>query len=371
MWPGGGTSARGSFTQRGQKLGIWLRRAAGLQSTRALVGRVDPFRTLIDFPGFQDGFWLAALVGTGVLALGGIYRLLRRGTSRRSVMPLGFTGPAWVLVSLAILGGWNGYQRTDTLPSGLLWGLAILMVGGEIADRTPNPKIIGFVCAAPGAYLVGTAQAFPGPDWSKWVVIGTVAVGAPLAADLDRRSARLGLGPILWLIAVAGVYWTVPDTERMRPLIGAALPLAFTSWPKRWSRMGAGGVGAAVGLLLWVASIEGRGRNGSIVGAGACLGLFVAEPIGRVLTKGRIATLSRSMKVGTYECCLLAAQLVVVGYASRVVGLAQSGGTAVALLIPAVPVSVAVGGLIRASERLRPRSRRSISRRPRSASARQ
>lgn len=323
---------------------------------------MDPFRTLIDFPGFQDGFWLGAFVALVVLAIGGIYRLVRRGTSRRSVIPLGLTGPAWVVVSLAILGGWNGYQGTDVLPSKLLWGLMILMVGGEIADRTPNPKVIGFVCAVPGAFLVGTAEEFPGPGWTKWVVIGTVAVAAPLAADLDRRAARLGLGPILWLIAVAGVYWTVPDTERMRPLIGAALPLAFTSWPKRWSRMGAGGVGAAAGLLLWVASIEGRGRNGSIVGAAACLGLFVAEPIGRVLTKGRIAALSRSMKVGTYECCLIAAQLAVVGYASRVAGLVESGGTALAWLIPAFPVSVGIGGLFRASERLRPHSGRSLSR---------
>ena len=40
-----------------------------------------------------------------------------------------------------------------------------------------------------------------------------------MAADLDRRGARLGLGPVIWLITVFGVYVTVPDTELIRPLV--------------------------------------------------------------------------------------------------------------------------------------------------------
>lgn len=313
---------------------------------------MNPIQTLIDFPGFQDGFWLGLTLTFVLLAAGWALQFVRR----RSARPWGLTGPAWVMASLMILGGWNGYTGTDVLPSSLLWGLLVLLVGGEIADRTPNPKIIGILFAAPGAFLVGTSAEFPGPSWTKWLVIGVVTIGAPLAADLDRRAARLGLGPVLWLIAVAGLYWTVPDTERVRPLIGAAVPLAFTGWPKRWSRMGAGGLGAAIGLFLWVAAFEGRGRPGSIVGAAASLGLFLVEPIGRVLAKGRIAAISQSMKVGAYECCLIGSQLVVVGYASRVAGFAATGGGAFVLLLPAVPVAIALGGVVRVSKRLRPGS---------------
>ena len=218
---------------------------------------MNSLQTLIDFPGFQDGFRLGLVLTGVVLAVGWALRLLHHQSS----LPWGLTGPAWAVASLTILGGWNGYDGPDVIPSGLVWGLLVLFVAGEIADRTPNPKIIGILFAAPGAYLVGTSQEFPGPSWTKWLVIGVVAIGAPLAADLDRRAGRLGLGPILWLIAVAGLYWTVPDTERVRPLIGAAVPLAFTGWPKRWSRMGAGGVGAAVGLFMWVAAIEGDRKS--------------------------------------------------------------------------------------------------------------
>ena len=215
---------------------------------------MGPFRTLIDFPGFQDGFWWGLLATGVVLGAGWVAVSIRRGSGT----PLGLAGPAWVLVSLGLLGGWIGSNRTDVIPSGLLWGLLVLVIGGELADRTPNPIFIGMVFSVPGAFIVGLSREFPGPAWTKWVVVVVVAIGGPLAADLDRRTARLGLGPLLWLVAVAGVYWTVPDTERVRPLIGAAVPLAFCGWPKQWSRMGAGGIGAAVGVFAWVAAIEGR-----------------------------------------------------------------------------------------------------------------
>ena len=316
---------------------------------------MEPFQTLVDFPRFQDGFRVGLVFTALVVAAGLVVVTLRRHPHR----PWGLTGPAWVLASLITLGGWMGYEGVDVVPSGLRWGLLALFVAGEIAERTPNPKIVGVVLALPGAILVAYSTEFPGPSWSRLLVLGVTAIGGPLAADLDRRAARLGLGPVLWLIAVAGVYWTVPDTERIRPLVGAAVPLAFTGWPKRLSRMGAGGIGASVGLLMWVAAIEGRGRPGSIVGAAGSLGLFVVEPIGRTLAKGRIAALSRSLGVGAYEACLVGAQFLTVGYASRIAGLADTGGDALVLLVPAIPVAIVVGGLFRASSRLRPRSRSS------------
>jgi len=227
-----------------------------------------------------------------------------------------------------------------------------LVVAGELADRTPNPTVIGGLLAVPGALLVGASSEFPGPSWARLLVIATIIIGSPLAADLDRRSARLGLGPILWLISVAGLSGTVPDTERVWPLIGAALPLAFTGWPKRFSRMGAGGMSAALALFVWVAAFEGRGRPGSVVGAVASLGLFVVEPIGRALAKGRIASLSGSVRLGAFECCVVGAQLLIVGYASRVVGFSDTGGDALVWLVPALPVAIAIGGVVRVSNRL-------------------
>ncbi len=312
---------------------------------------MSPFTTLIDFPGFRDGFSVGLALTAVVLAAGFGLTML----PRRSHAPIGLTGPAWVIACLLVVGGGFGYRELDTFPSGMLWGLVALFVAGELADRTPNPKLLGAVLAVPGAVLVGVSSDFPGPSWSQNLVIATIIVASPLAADLDRRSARLGLGPLLWLITVAGLYWTVPDTERVRPLIGAAVPLAFTGWPKRLSRMGAGGISAAIALFAWAAAFEGRGRPGSIVGAVASLGLFVVEPIGRMLAKGRIASLSRSIRIGVFEWCVVGAQFLIVGYASRVAGFSETGGDALVLLLPALPFAIAIGGVVRVSKRLRPR----------------
>ena len=313
---------------------------------------MSAFETLWSFPQFRDGLQIGVLLALVAVGIGWSTRPRRRGFRA----PWGLGGPAWVVASLVALGGWLGFEGVIELPDGLLWGLAVLFISGEIAERTPNPKILGIILGFPGALLVAFSYDFDGPGWIRWLVLGIAAVGGPLAADLDRRSARLGLGPVLWLIAVAGLYWTVPDTERARPLIGAALPIAVTGWPLRATRMGAGGISAAIGLFMWVAAIEGRGRPGSIIGAAASIGLFLVEPIGRMAAKHRITPLSRRLSVGAFELCVVGAQLAVTGYASRVVGFAAAGAAATWLVLPAIPFGIAIGGVLGVSKRLRPRS---------------
>ncbi len=313
---------------------------------------MSSFQTLWDFPQFRDGLQIGVVVAIVAVGIGWSTRPRRRGFRA----PWGLAGPAWVVASLGALGGWWGFAGVVELPKVLLWGLVILFVSGEIAERTPNPKIIGIILGFPGALLVAFSYEFEGPGWIRWLVLGVAAVGGPLAADLDRRAARLGLGPVLWLIAVAGLYWTVPDTERARCLIGVAFPIALTGWPLRATRMGAGGISASIGLFMWVAAIEGRGRPGSIVGAGASIGLFLVEPVGRMLAKHRIAPLSRKLSVGAFELWVVGAQIAVTGYASRVVGFAATGAAATWLVLPAIPVGIAIGGLLGVSKRLRPRS---------------
>ncbi len=317
------------------------------------------FDTLTGFPAFVDAFWLAAQFAVAVVAI--TWAAQRIGGRRIGV--IGLTGPAWVVASVVVLGGHLGYPVIDDLPGALLGGLTVLFVAGELAERTPNPKLIGITLAVPGALLVGFAEPFPGPGWVRPLVIGVVAVAGPLAADFDRRAGRLGVGPALWLLTVAGLYWTVPDTERVRPLIGAAVPLAVTGWPGRTSRMGGGGICAAVGLFVWVAGIEGRGRPGSIVGAAASLGLFVAEPLGRALTRRRWQPLSKAVSLPVFALSVVGAHFLMVAYASRVVGFADTGGDALLWLVPLLPVAVGVGGWLRVSQRLgrRPRRRRSRS----------
>jgi hypothetical protein len=315
---------------------------------------VDWLTTLTDFPQFRDGFALGVVVALLVAGAGVAVRVARG--ARRRPAPWGFAGPGWVLAAAGALFGWWGYRGEVTPTDRLLLGLLVLGLLGELASHTPNPKVIGILLAVPGAVLVATARDFPapGPAWTPWVVGVGIAVGGPLAADLDMRSGRLGMGPLLWLVTVTGVYATVPDTELVRALVGAAVPIALTGWPLRLARLGGGGACAGVGLLLWVAGFDGYGRPGSIVGAVAALGLFVAEPLGRSLSLRRWRPWSRELSVGWYQVALVAGHVIVVWYGARVAGFARTGAGALLLLVPAVPVALAIGALLRASTHLRP-----------------
>ncbi|MGZ4675006.1 MAG: hypothetical protein ACXVJZ_12505 [Acidimicrobiia bacterium] len=312
---------------------------------------MNQLRTLVDFPQFQAGWTAGLILAPIVVLLGWSSRSRRQG--RRS--PYGLVGAAWVLGSLAALDGWFGDRVLVPIPAQLVWGLVVLAVGAELAARTPNPKFIGFVLAFPGALLVATATDLgAGGRWVTPLVVVTTTFGGPLAADVDRRAARVGLGPVLWLVTVIGVYATVPDTELVRPLVGVALPLALTGWPLRAARIGPGGAAAGTALLLWVAALQGYGRPGSIVGAAGALGLLLVEPLGRVVVRRRFQPWSRALSVRWFTLAFVAAHVVVVAYATRVAGFQADGGPALALLVPGLLGGAALGGFLGLSKRVRP-----------------
>ncbi len=321
--------------------------------------------TLTNFPGFRDGFQSGVWAGVIVVVLALVWRVVRSGSEP---VPVGLVGAAWVLAALAATDGWWGFRGAaprpgSWIPTTMIWGLVLLALGAELAARTPNPKIIGVVLAFPAAVVVGIAEDFRGPGWVRPLVIVSITIVAPLAGDLDRRAARLGLGPVLWLVSVIGVYATVPDTELVRPLVGVAVPLALVGWPLRLGRLGAGGAAAGVGLLVWIGALEGYGRPGSIVGTVGALGLFAVEPVGRALFRHRIVPLSRTLSVAAFGVAFVLAHVLMTWYGSRVAGFARTGGGATALMVPAIPVGVVIGGVLGLSRRRtggpRPRRRRS------------
>lgn len=311
---------------------------------------MSPFTTLFDFRQFQSGWW-AGWAFLPVVAFAG-WVVVTNGRTKQA--PWGLVGPAWVLGSLLALDGWLRFDHLVDLPAQLVWGLLAVAAANELASHTPNPKIIGCLLVLPGAYLVATSTDFAGPDWVVPLVTITVTLGGPMAADLDRRAARLGLGPVLWLITVFGVYATVPDTELIRPLVGVAIPLALCGLPFRVARLGAGGAAAGIALLMWVGAAEGYGRPGSIVGAAAALGLFLVEPVGRALLRRRVVPWSRVMSTRAFVLVFIAVQVLLVAYGTRIAGFQSDGGPAFALWVPGLAVGVALGGLLGLSKRVRP-----------------
>jgi hypothetical protein len=242
--------------------------------------------------------------------------------------------------------------RWDDLAVGLAFGAAALLAG--VAAWTWGRARRGGVLAtlaglAPAAAGVGALAATDGIPPGRQAGLGplvagvaVVAAGA-LLADFDRRRPD-GLALPLWAVSVAGVWATVPDVESAVVVLGAALPPALLGWPSPLARhglvaLGVAGSLASAGLLVWVAATDGAGRPGSMVGGLACLGVLGVEPLARRLA-GR-----GPGGPPLPAAALLAAHLVLVAVASRVVGrrdtVAQALPLAAAVLVVALVVAVA------------------------------
>jgi hypothetical protein len=228
---------------------------------------------LVNDTGFRDGL-LAGVVG--LVAVGGLALGVRRPPGRG---PLGLAGAGLVLATL------YGLERIDALADGerLVLGLLVLAAGAFLASKLPWQPAVGVVLAIPGAALIASTTDVSSIDidWVRVLTFGTTATGAALVADFDRFNARAGLAPVLLAVTALGMYTTVPDTEQAAVLVGVTVPLVLLGWPKPLAALGAPGAAATVGLVVWTASVGGRGRPGAIVGAMACLGVMLVEPVVR------------------------------------------------------------------------------------------
>jgi len=228
---------------------------------------------LVNDTGFRNGL-VAGVVG--LVVVGGLAVAVRRPPEK------GLLGLAGIAVVLATL---FGLERREVLADDeqLLVGLVVLAAGALVTTRFRWPLGLGMLAAVPGAALVASTSdvADINIDWVRALTFVTTAAGAALVADFDRENARSGLGPVLLAVTALGMYTTVPDTEQAAVLVGATLPLALLGWPKPLASLGAPGAAATVGLVVWTASVGGRGRPGAIVGAMACLGVMLLEPLVR------------------------------------------------------------------------------------------
>ncbi len=265
----------------------------------------DAVRDLVERNEFRTACWWG-LAGLGIaIVLGAVSRKTRDGR------PVPVAG-------LAVAGaGAIALRATYGLPGDLLLGLLLLAGAGTIADLVGRPVLVGVVLAVPGALVIGGAVPEK-PSWSQSLVVITIVGAGACVASFDARHRERGLGPPLFALAAAGVYFTVPDTEHALLLIGAALPLALSSWPVPLARLGSGGAYAATGLLAWTAATDGIARPASIVGGMASLGLLVAEPVGRAIGRSGVRPGARpspidalpntwvaALWVGVAQCCIV------------------------------------------------------------------
>jgi hypothetical protein len=272
------------------------------------------------------------------LAAGALALLAATVQSRRHAHPVPVAGLVMTAAALVAI------SRTWSVVPGALLGLCGVAVTLVWLDRYRTHCGPSFAMAAvliaPFAAVLAVDASPTG--WVRGVVGAAIVLGAPAASRTEAAWGDTGLPPVVYAITAAGVFAAVPDTEQAAVLLGASVPLGLAGWPLGHVRIGPTGAGAAVALVVWVAAVGGRGREPSIVGAVACLGLLATLPVGgwRARRTGRSGAVGRSHHVAVL---VVGVHLAVVAVASRVAGISSDLDVAAPVAAATVLGALAAG----------------------------
>src|SRR5436190_7902708 len=272
---------------------------------------------LLHDSGFRTG--LAA----GVVAVFVIFAIVfvSNRAGRRSADPLPVAGIALVIAALiGIANARGGVQPNDQLVVGL-----VLLTLGPLVATLVRSRLFTILSMLPGAALVAWASSLDNTvEWIPPIVFLVTVAGAVLVGDFDRANARAGLGPVLMAVTAFSAYTALPDTEQIVALAGAALAIALLGAPLPVASLGRPGAASTVGLFVWIAAVGGRARPGSFVGAIACLGVMVVEPVVRRVVPRAWSVRPRA-PLSVRAIVIVALDLALVAGTSRVAGLETSG----------------------------------------------
>ena len=228
---------------------------------------------------------------------------------------------------------------TTEPPLSAVGGLALLAAGGALNRRAR--LVVGVLLAIPGAAVVGLMGDLDRPTWIATAAAIAIAACVPLVVAADRSWMPDGGGQLAFALSALGLYACTPDTEESLVLCVVAGLAAVVSLVLPLRSLGRAGAAVCVGVFVWIAAFDARGRPAAFVGALAALGLLLTGPLGGLL-RGR----TRRSRGWAVLAASLAVQAALAAYAGRVVGLERSIWTSVALAVPAVVLGVIAGAVI-------------------------
>jgi hypothetical protein len=344
---------------------------------------------------FQLGFVCGTAALLGVLVLVGCLPSIK---PRRR----GLVGPALILAALVASAGWFGLHQSLSIQWVLPVGAILVFAGMEAGVRLPRLERSWWLrpfMLVPGAAIAAFGVEWGRPWWLPWMVFVGTCICGPLTADFDARTARLGLGPVMFAVALGGAYLYLPENDAIRSLLGVAIPLALAGVPLRMARVGNGGSALVTLAFLWFVARESNNvpiQSWVMIFA---LGLMITEPVGYYFGRSLVGWWTveripwnpvkravRSLMNGAagsptiaLQWITIAAQVGIVVYVARVVGFTErypgyndlakyltdqqrqtlgvtwaggAGGLPALLLLPALALGFVYGWLVGLSPRL-------------------
>lgn len=270
------------------------------------------------------------LFGVATAGVAGAVGLVWR-SRHKGLVPL--AGVALVAAALA------GFAYVDSIPGSLILAAIVLALGGLLAGWLHKIWLVPLLLAVPGAWLAAFGAKMDLTEWATWFIFGAIVAAAPLTADFEER--RPEWTPAVYALFVGGVFLAVPDTEAALVLLGVSAPVGLL--PIAGVTFGSVGVYPAVGIGMWVIAQGAVGRPGAVLGAAACLGVLVVEPIALRLSSRCSTVLDWRRGPHWRGSAVVVIQLTAVLGASRIAGLEPDP---IIAAIEAVLVLLAVAAIL-------------------------
>jgi hypothetical protein len=243
-------------------------------------------------------------------------------------------------------GGVVALVAADRMPG----EVAVVLLVLAATDAARSLGLVRLELHVEAAVVTGLVLAASAERWELIVAAAPVALGAALT-DVDRRHRWWRAGPVTTAAAAGGAYATLPDTEEAAVVLGAFVAAAVVVATSR--RAALGPCASLAGLLVWVAAVGGRGRDGAFVGAVAAVGIVAVEPVVHAVarTQAQVRVRVRTVVVPALVPVLVAGQVGLALYAARVAGLESGAEDAVRLAaLAVVPAGIAVAALTTRAE---------------------
>ena len=214
--------------------------------------------------------------------------------------PGGPSGWGLVFASTTVL-GLSVQFDVDPLVYLLIVATAAVGLAGDFVIRSDGssraPVTIGYWLAALAASF-GLASLLQAGEvgWAPFFLPIVIAGAGSGIWLLSRSDVSEVVGPMV-AMSIAGMWVTVPETDMITVLVGAAIPFGLATLPPLRAKAWITGSLALSSLMTWLAFFEGVPREWTIAAAWATLATL---PIFGILVRIRPASYNRYFVLGIH-----------------------------------------------------------------------